>query len=62
MNYAEITKQAFDLLVTSDTPTTEVETLEHGRKYHYYEHGVVLLAIDNFLTVTTQYYIQDINA
>lgn len=62
MSYIEITKAAFDQLVTPDTPVFEVENLELANKYHYHAHGVMLMVIDNFITVTSQYYIQDINA
>ena len=59
--YAEITQEAFKRLVTSDTPTTEVEQLELCRKYHYFSHGVALLKIEQ-PTSQAQYFIQDINS
>jgi hypothetical protein len=63
MEYAEITKEAFDKLVPPYYSIVhEVENLEHAIKYHYVNHGVKLMAIENFLSVVTQYYIQDINA
>ena len=58
--YAEITKEAFKAMVKSDTPTTKVEQLELCRKYHYFSHGVALMAIEQS-TNQAQYYIQDIN-
>jgi len=59
--YAEITKEAFKRLVSSDTPTTKVEQLELCRKYHYSQYGVALLKIEQ-PTSPAQYYIRDINA
>ena len=60
--YIEITKQAFDKLVSSDAKAVEVEHKEHCYKAHYFECGVNLIAVNIFVSAVWQYYIQDINA
>jgi len=61
--YTEITKEVFKRLIAIDTKCDKVENREHCVKYHYTSpYGVQLLQIDNFLSCTSQYYIQDINA
>ena len=62
MEYSEITAEAFGALVSIDTKCDKIETLEHATKRYYRSKGVILLAIDNFLSCVTQYYIRDINA
>ena len=59
--YAEITHEAFYKLKTDQAILLEVERLEHATKYHYVEHGVALLKIEQ-PTSPNQYFIQDINA
>jgi hypothetical protein len=59
--YAEITKEAFDNIVL-DEPNKDVEELELCRKTYYLVYGISILVIENYLTVTTQYYIRDINS
>lgn len=62
--YAEITKQAFNSLLINEqvTKLSDYESLEHYNKMYYEVLGITLLQIDNFLTMTSQYYIQDINS
>jgi hypothetical protein len=60
--YIEITKEAFRALVPVDMPNIEVKNEELARRIYYYSHGVKLQSVENFLSFTTQYYIQDINA
>ena len=61
--HIEITKEAFKRLIDIDTKCDRVENSELCVKYHYTSpYGVQLLQIDNFLSCTSQYYIQDINA
>lgn len=61
--YVEISKEAFKRLITIDTKCNNVESKELCVKYHYASpYGVQLLQIDNFLSCSSQYYIQDINA
>ena len=62
--YAEITKQAFNSLLINEqvTKLSDYESLEHCNKMYYEVLGITLLQIDNFLSMTSQYYIQDINS
>ena len=62
--YAEITRQAFTSLLINEQVTrhSHFESLEHCNKIYYNVLGVTLLQIDNFLSMTSQYYIQDINS
>ena len=66
MEYAEITEQAFNRLVSNDDKVSRVEELEHARKTYYSVHGINCLLIHNYLgngnNGVWQYYIQDINA
>lgn len=60
--YIEITKEVFKRLIDIDTKCDRVESREFCVKYYYISpYGVVLLQIDNFISCTSQYYIQDIN-
>lgn len=61
--YVEITKEAFDRLVSLEYGPDRVENLELANKFYYGGPlGVDLLEIHNFVSNVTQYYIQDINA
>lgn len=62
--HAEITKQAFNSLLINEQVTrhSNFESFEHCNKIYYEVLGITLLQIDNFLTMTSQYYIQDINS
>lgn len=61
--YVEITKEAFKRLINVDTKCDKVENKEYGVRYYYISpYGVMLLHVNNFLSCTNQYYIQDINA
>lgn len=62
MLWCEITKQAFDLLVTSDTQATRFKMGKFCRITHYSACGVELKQVDSFLQLVSQYYIRDINA
>jgi hypothetical protein len=60
--YIEITKEAFKALVPLDMPNTEVKTTRYSRCTHYYSNGVKLQTVENYVSCTMQYYIQDIKA
>lgn len=62
--YAETTRQAFNSLLINEQVTrhNNFESLEHCNKIYYEVLGMTLLQIDNFLSMTSQYYIQDINS
>ena len=61
--YIEINKEAFKRLIAIDTKCDNMESKELCIEYHFTSpYGVQLLQIDNFLSCTSQYYIQDINA
>lgn len=59
--YAEITQELFSRVVTSNVICHRVENLEHASKAYFVVDSVVFLKIDNYLSCTSQYYIQDIN-
>lgn len=59
----EITKEAFLAIVGTGVHTQrEVETQEHAEFVRYEAMGVWLVAVTNFVSGVTQYYVQDINA
>lgn len=62
--YAEITKQAFNSLLINEqiTKHSNFESLEYCNKIYYNVLGITLLQIDNHLSMTSQFYIQDINS
>ena len=61
--YIEINKEAFKRLIDIDTKCDKVESKELCVKYNFTSpYGVQLLQVDNFLSCTSQYFIQDINA
>ncbi len=60
--YIEITKESFKQLVPDDLPCASVKQGELARRTYYYNHGVKLQTVENFVSGTMQYYIQDINA
>lgn len=60
--YIEITKEAFKALVPVDMPNIDVKNEELARRIYYYSHGVKLQSVNNYISGTIQYYIQDINA
>ena len=60
---AEITKEAFDLLKGNDEKSWHDYNKTELAEFSYYKaHGVLLIAIHNFVSNVTQYYVQDINA
>ena len=61
-NYVEITLEAFKVLVNQDAKCLNVDNFEHANVMHYFEHGIKLKQVDNFLSCVSQYYIEDINA
>lgn len=61
MNYTEITKEAFNQLVSVDSVATSTKQLEHGFYTDYREHSVNLRKVDSYLAGVTQYYLMDIN-
>lgn len=60
--YAEITKEAFLCMVDNTVEATRVDVTEHARKVYYFARGCELVAVNNFLSATTQFYVKDINA
>lgn len=60
--FAEITKEAFNKIVSPDTPLLKSDELEHALKEYFVTNGVLLLMIHNYVSSVTQYYIQDINS
>ena len=59
----EITEQAFLALRGNDEKTWKNYKQTELAEFSYYEaHGVTLIAIHNYVSNVTQYYIQDINA
>lgn len=60
--YAEITRNIFNMIVTIDTKANmsfkDVNTLHT----YYIVDDVQLMKVENFLSSTIQYYIQDINS
>jgi hypothetical protein len=60
--YIEITKEAFKVLVPIDQPNSSVKEGELARRIYYYSNGVKLQTVNNYISGTMQYYIQDINA
>jgi len=60
--YAEITKGAFKKIVVDTAKAHHIEELEHARKVFYWEQGIELMEIENYLSSVNQYYILDINS
>ena len=60
--YSEITKSLFNSIVTKETRCIDAIQLDHAFKTVFFVHGVLLIKFENYLSFTTQYYIQDINA
>lgn len=60
--YCEITRQAFNRIVTPDVKCVKVENLEHASKAYFHADMMTLLKIDNYLSCSSQFYILDINA
>ena len=60
--YIEITREAFKALVPSEMPNIRITDMEYRCSSSYYSHGVRLKTVENHLSGTMQYYIQDINA
>jgi len=61
--WIEITKEAFDTLKGNDEKSwQDYKKEEHAERSFYLNAGVRLQSVCSFLTGTTQYYIQDINA
>ena len=60
--YAEITKSAFKKIVADTVKAHHTEELEHARKVFYWEQGIELMEIENYLSSVNQYYILDINS
>lgn len=60
--YVEITRNVFNMIVSIDDKCSKVVNSEHSSKAYFIVDNVTLLKIDNYLSCTSQYYIQDINA
>lgn len=60
--YAEITRNVFNMIVASDVKCCKVINLEHASKAYYVVDNTTLLKVDNYLSCSSQFYIQDINA
>ena len=57
----EITKEAFNSIVEKSEPT-KGETKELYWREEFLAKGMFLVAIHNFVSCVTQYYVRDINA
>ena len=58
----EITKEAFILLVGNDEISwRDYKQTVNSESSHYFNNGVKLTAVCNFVSDVTQYYITDIN-
>ena len=61
--WAEITKEAFIVLVGNDEDSwADYKQTELSESSFYYNHGIRLQALCNFVSNVTQYYVEDINA
>jgi hypothetical protein len=61
--WTEITREAFLLLVGNDEDSWRDYTrAELSESSFYFNHGVNLQALTNFISNVTQYYVEDINA
>ena len=60
--YSEITESLFKSIVTKETKCINAIQLDHAFKTMFFVHGVLFMKVENYLSFTTQYYIQDINA
>ena len=59
----EVTKEAFWLLMGNDEETwVDYKQTELTEASYYRNKGVALMALTNFISNVTQYYVQDINA
>ena len=61
-NTIEISKSIFNKLVSINHMPTRIENSELARKTYFDILDMKLLQIENFISETIQYYIQDINA
>lgn len=60
---SEITEQAACLLIGNDEKSwSDYKQTEHAEASYYFGNGVNIMALTNFLSGVTQYYVQDINA
>ena len=64
MTYIEVTPQIFSSLLINEQVIKpyKFEQLETCTKEYYHVLGVNMVKVDSYLTFTSQYYIQDINA
>jgi hypothetical protein len=61
--WTEISNEAFILLVGNDEESwRDYTSSELSESSFYFNHGVRLQALCNFVSNVTQYYIEDINA
>jgi hypothetical protein len=61
--WTEISKEAFILLVGNDEESwRDYKSVELAESSFYFNHGVRLQALTNFISNVTQYYVEDINA
>jgi hypothetical protein len=60
--YAEITKQAFNVLLFNSKGIDNVENKELTTVTTYKSNGVRCQTIHNFISDTVQYYVMDINS
>lgn len=59
----EISKEAAHLLIGNDEESwKDYRQNEHAEYFYYYGNHVNIMAITNYLSGVTQYYVQDINA
>ena len=60
--YAEITRNVFNMIVSIDDKAYMSFKDTNTLHTYYIVDNVQLLKVDNYLSCTSQYYIQDINA
>ena len=60
--YCEISQKAFHAICPAHMPCQKMENLSHATKSYWNYKGVNLMTIYNYLSRTTQYYVQDINS
>lgn len=60
----EVTEQTFKTIINQDIICSRVDVKEHHRKMWFYNKELEqkALVVDNFTSLTTQYFLIDINA
>lgn len=60
----EVTRETFRLIFSNGSGVLDVVNLEHANMYYYYNKETDQLGfmLENFVTISTQFYLKDINA